>query len=78
MMAAVVVISVPLMLLLIIRKRSCQAYPEEVQKDESIQQNTGILLYPLHRLLLSLTGCHGSKDLSEFEVPEKFDTSQQV
>ena len=76
MMAAVVVISVPLVVLfLVFRKKSWQALPEEVPKDESIQQKLA-LLCAVGTLSLSLTGCHGSKGLPEFTVPEDFDTSR--
>ena len=34
------------------------------------------LLCALGGLSLSLTGCHGSKGLPEFTVPEEFDTSR--
>ena len=34
------------------------------------------LVCALGTLSLSLTGCHGSKGLPEFTVPEEFDTSR--
>lgn len=34
------------------------------------------LLCAVGTLSLSLTGCHGSKGLPEFTVPEEFDTSR--
>ncbi len=36
-----------------------------------------LLLFYLSACLVLLTGCHGSKGLEPFEIPEKFDTAQQ-
>ncbi|MGM9590984.1 MAG: ABC transporter substrate-binding protein [Faecousia sp.] len=41
------------------------------------QKRKGLLLVYLLVCLLALTGCHGSKGLEAFDIPEEFDEAQQ-
>lgn len=71
MMAAVVVISLPLIVLfLLFHKKSWRAWPEEAPRDEKR------LFAALLVLSLMLSGCHGARERTTFRLPEDLDTSR--
>lgn len=80
MMAAVVVISLPLIVLFLIFREKIMAGVSRGGQKGDKKKKTGFALVLVLFLMSAvlLTGCHGSRGLDAFSMPETFDESRNL